>query len=144
MKTLMLFALLTWMLVSPNDPLLAREVVAKIPIMLYFSRTDCHFCRNLEEEILNPLIRSGTYRDKIIIRQIVLDSSQPTKTFDDELQTPEELAKTFDVQVTPTLLFVDNNGRELVTRIVGYQKTGYYSHHLEESINKAGEELRNH
>ncbi|RLA45392.1 MAG: hypothetical protein DRR06_07430 [Gammaproteobacteria bacterium] len=153
MKGFILLALLSGvlsgLLPSLSNPVFASEGESKgeakqIPIMLYFSRTDCHYCRNFEEDILKPLINSGTYSAKIIIREVELDSSQPARTFGHKLKTPEELAQMLDVQVTPTLLFVDNNGAELVSRIVGYQKTGYYSYHLEEAINQAGEALRNH
>ena len=163
MKGFILLALLSCvlsvLLLSPNNPVFAFEGDSiggdvdvdvdvdeekQIPIMLYFSRTDCHYCRNFEEDILKPLINSGTYSAKIIIREVELDSSEPTKAFGHKLQTPEQLGIFLDVQVTPTLLFVDNNGTELVSRIVGYQKTGYYSYHLEEAINQAGEALSNH
>ena len=115
---------------------------APVPILLYASRTDCHFCYSFEEEILKPLIRSGEYADSIVIRNLVLDSTDPVKNFEGELVPPSELAQAYDIKVSPTLLFLDQKGRELVPRIVGYQRSEFYFYYFEEAILKATTALR--
>ncbi len=107
------------------------------PIVLYVSRTDCHFCHLLEEEILKPLLRSGEYTDKIIFRNLVLDSTEPVVDFKGKLIAPADMARILEVELTPTLLFLNSENQELLPRIVGYQRSEYYFYYLEETINNA-------
>ena len=117
------------------------EATRQIPVMLYVARTGCTFCYRFEEDILDPLIKSGVYTDKIIIRKLMLDSAEPVENFRGERVTPKELLSAYSVTVTPTLLFLDTHGNELVPRIVGYQKNDFYGQFLEQSINKANSVL---
>ena len=141
MKTLMLLAYLGLALglstLPPSSALANENVSAQVPVLLYVSRTDCHFCYNFEEEILKPLIRSREYSDSLIIRNLVLDSPDPVKNFAGKLVPPKELALSYDIKVTPTLLFLDTKGRELIPRIVGYQRSEFYFYYFEEAIHNA-------
>ncbi|MBV1931905.1 MAG: thioredoxin fold domain-containing protein [Porticoccaceae bacterium] len=107
------------------------------PVVLYISRTDCHFCYLLEEEVLNPLLRSGEYTDKIIFRNLVLDSTELVVDFKGNLVAPADMARILEVELTPTLLFLNNENQELLPRIVGYQRSEYYFYYLEETIHNA-------
>ena len=143
MKTLLLFTCLSALsALALSSPLANEGASAQVPILLYASRTDCHFCYSFEEEILKPLIRSGEYADSIVIRNLVLDSTDPVKNFEGKLVPPNELAQAYDIKVSPTLLFLDQKGRELVPRIVGYQRSEFYFYYFEEAIHKATAALR--
>ena len=144
MKTWLLLASLLG-LVQPATDLqrTADEAEARaLPILLYVSRSDCSFCRRLETEVLNPLIRSGEYADRVIVRELVWDSPRPVRGFDGQSVMPEELADAYDAKLTPTLLFLDHNGTEIVRRITGYRQTGYFSYYVEASIRDAAALLR--
>lgn len=141
MKTLMLLAYLGLALglstLPPSSALANEKVSAQVPVLLYVSRTDCHFCYNFEEEILKPLIRSREYADSIIIRNLVLDSSELIPNFAGKSVLPAELAHAYDIKVTPTLLFLNPKGEELIPRIVGYQRSEFYFYYFEKAIHKA-------
>jgi thioredoxin-related protein len=118
--------------IIPTTTLANTEVstTPPLPVMLYFSRSDCPYCHSFEEEILEPLVKSGAYAGKIIIRKLVLDGTKPVENFNGELVSPAELGEIYRVEVTPTLLFVDSSGDELAPRILGYQKTDFYAYFL--------------
>lgn len=136
-----IIALLSCLLGALNPALsLAQgspETIPKVPVMLYISSSDCTFCHRFENDVLNPLIKSGVYTNTIIIRKIVLDSPEPVVNFKGEFVSPKTLAHSYEVTVTPTLLFVDHNGKELVPRIIGYQKSDFFGYYLEQAVNKA-------
>ena len=115
----------------------AEAAASRVPILLYVSRSDCTFCRRLENEVLNPLIRSGEYEDDVLIRELAWDSATPVRGFDGVLTMPETLADAYAARLTPTLLFLDPQGREIVPRITGYPRGAYFSYYLEEAIREA-------
>ena len=115
----------------------ADAAAGRLPIMLYVSRSDCTFCRRFEVEVLGPIVRSGEYADKIIIRELVWDLAQEVRDFDGRPVRPETLAARYDAKLTPTLLFLDTEGRELTNRITGYRQTEFFSYYLEAAIRKA-------
>ena len=45
----------------------------QLPIMLTFSADDCSYCELLEEDFLQPMLLSGEYGDRAIIRKLILD-----------------------------------------------------------------------
>ena len=138
MKHLMLLtSLLVLVYASMSVAHAEQASPVQVPVMLYVSRSDCRFCRQLEKDILGPLIRSGIFTDKLVIRYLVLDSSAPLLNFEGESVSPTSLAENYGVKLTPTLLFLDARGKELVPRIVGYQKSDYYAYYVEEAIHTA-------
>ena len=50
---------------------------------------------------------------------------------------PMSLAVHYNAEVTPTILFLDAQGRELLPRMSGYTKNDYYSFYLERAVGKA-------
>ncbi len=132
---------LTTKLAAATENNYALRGKLKKPVVLYVSRTDCHFCHLLKEEILNPLLRSGEYTDKIIFRNLVLDSTERVADFKGNLVSPSEMARALKVELTPTLLFLDSNNQELAPRMVGYQRSEYYFYYLEETIRNAVEAI---
>lgn len=110
----------------------------EVPLLLYVSRSDCTFCMRLERDILSPLLKSGVVEDKVLIRELTSDRNDAMVGFDGQPTTPAAIARHFDATITPTLLFLNAAGDEVVQRIVGYQPSDYYSYYLEEAISLAG------
>ena len=137
MKTLLLFVFLIALPAVSLGSAQIKQGTAQRPILLYASRTDCRFCYNFEKEILNPLIQSGEYTDSIVIRNLVLDSTELVENFEGKLVSPNEFAQIYDIKLSPSLLFLDTKGRELIPRIVGYQRSEFYFYYFEEAIHKA-------
>ena len=113
----------------------------RLPILLYVSRSDCTFCRRFEDEVLGPLVRSGEFRDRALIVELMWDGPGTVVDFEGRATTREALAMRYDAKLTPTLLFLDGAGRPLVARIVGYGGSDYASYYLEEALTDATVEL---
>ena len=109
----------------------------KLPILLAFSAIDCSYCEELEEEFLEPMLLSGEYLEKILIRKLILDNGSRVTDFSGKRVDATELADRYRVFVTPTLLFVDTRGQELAQRMVGINTLELYGGYLDECIETA-------
>ncbi len=113
-----------------------------LPLLLVFAQDHCNYCDKLDREVLNPSYGTGAYNGKVIVRRFMIDSYATVNDFDGKRIDASELSRKFKVYVTPTLLLVDAQGRELVPRIVGVDNIDFYSAYLDDSIAAAGIKLR--
>ena len=114
----------------------------KLPILVMFGAEHCSYCVRLEEDFLKPMIISGDYTDKVLIRRIDLDSSQSVRDFDGKQVTPAELASRYHVSLTPTVVFLDQHGNQLAQKMVGLTTPDYYGGYLDAAIDSALDLLR--
>lgn len=119
---------------------LARE--GRVPILLMVSREYCPACVRLKAEILEPMLLSGEYVDRVIMREIKIDEGERLRDFDGAVVAAAKVAKRYDTFLTPTLLFVDDHGGELAPRIRGFQDTDFYAHYIDQAIDVARDLLR--
>ncbi|OOZ39327.1 hypothetical protein BOW53_11970 [Solemya pervernicosa gill symbiont] len=114
-----------------------------LPILLVFSAAHCPFCDLLDEEILKPMMISGDYTDKVILRNVDLDEYDTITDFEGRKSDPASLAQQYDINMTPTMLLLDPRGRELVKRIRGIGGAiEYFGADLDIEIDKARKKLR--
>lgn len=106
-------------------------------IMLYFSAIYCTYCMMLNEDVIQPMMVNEGYLKKVRVVEISLDTDENITDFNNKTISIDVLQSRYDIQVTPTLLFVDNKGTEIVQRIVGYQTKDFYWYYLDEAINAA-------
>ena len=106
------------------------------PIVVYVSRTDCTFCRRFEEDVLGPVLRSGEYAG-VVVRELVLDAVAPGQDFGPLRVAGKDLEDSLGIVGTPTVLFLDSHGREIVMRRVGYAPNDYAAYLLERSLKEA-------
>ncbi len=114
------------------------EPAAGAPIIIYATRADCSFCRLLEKEVLKPLILSGKYAGQFTLLPLPLDEPQNVVKFAGKAVSASTLVARYQLQLTPTLVFVDNQGSELAPRLIGYQSGAFYEHYLDQAIREAG------
>ena len=112
------------------------------PLLLIFSAEHCFYCERLKENIIKPMLRSGDYDDRVIIRVTELDSYERITGADGNAIEPPELARLHDVRVTPTVLLLGPEGEELAPRQLGINNEDYYGVYLDEAIAQAIEALR--
>lgn len=113
-----------------------------IPILLLVSRERCSYCRRLKREVLGPIQLGGQYRNRLIIREILIDPGRHLKDFQGQRRPAAALAGDYGVSLTPTLLFLDAGGRELTSRMVGINTLEMFSFYLDEAIAEAAGALR--
>ena len=109
----------------------------RLPILLSFSAIDCSYCELLEEEFLEPMLLGGEYTDKIIIRKLVLDNGSRVGDFSGRQIDATRLSDRYRIYVTPTMLFVDSEGRELAERMVGINTPELFGGYLDNCIETA-------
>ena len=118
-----------------------RAEQACIPLLLEFAADECEYCTLLEEEILNPTLLNRDYDQRVLMRKLLIDRSRKLRDFDETPVTAAELANRYRVFVTPTLLFVDSQGRELAERMVGVTTLELYGGYLDQAIEVSSDKL---
>ena len=114
---------------------LAKE--QKLPILLMVSQDHCPFCVLLKTEVLNPMMLSGDYRDKVVMTELLIDVGDSVIDFDGKSVYPGKIASDYNTWVTPTLLFLDYQGKEVHKRMLGVNTVEMYGYYLDESIDAA-------
>lgn len=115
------------------------EVAARsgIPIMLVFSSYHCTYCEILDREIVKPMIKSGEYDDKVIIRKVRLDEGDTLRDFNGEVVSAGKLGTRYDAYVTPTTAFVDGRGRPLASPLVGINTVEFFGGRVDSAIERS-------
>lgn len=111
-----------------------ESIKREVPILLMFSAEDCEYCERLEAEVVRPMLLSGEFDQRVIFRKIMVDDTAQLRDFHGSNLDPEEYAFKHKIQVTPTLMFVDSKGIELVPKVIGYQVGGLFMAYLDQAI----------
>jgi thioredoxin-related protein len=114
----------------------------RLPIMLMFSASGCTYCEKLEEDFLKPMLRSGDYTNKVMIRKLRIDGFGKVRDFEGKQVAASDFADRYSVFVTPTVVFIDGDGVEVAKKRVGLSTPDYYGSYLDQSIDKALDILR--
>jgi thioredoxin-related protein len=114
----------------------------QVPLLLVFEAAHCPYCRELEASYLRPMLISGDYDDKVLIRSVDLDEQDSLKNFQGEAVTPGALADRYRIRVTPTMVFVGPSGEELTERLVGVGVVDFYAAEIDAAIDAAIRQLR--
>jgi thioredoxin-related protein len=111
-----------------------------VPILVEFSTPWCRYCEALEQQVLKPLIISEQYDKRIIIKKFEINTYSSITGFDGKRYRSDEISRSYGVDLYPTLVFFDANGREISRRIVGITVLDYVAEELEQAIDVAIEE----
>lgn len=110
-------------------------------ILLYFSAPDCRYCMKLEEAVLKPMLRSGDYDKQVILRKVDWRSPATVVGFSGQQISLQNLAEHYAVKVTPTLVFVDPEGREVAPRMLGFQSADFFWYYMDNNIKQSSIEM---
>ena len=110
---------------------------SKRPIVVFITQHGCHFCEQLRQQVLHPMIRGDGLNDRVILREVSLDQGIEFSDFEGSLVTGRNFAGRYDAAITPTLLFLDARGREASKRIVGISTIEFYGFYLDKAIASA-------
>jgi thioredoxin-related protein len=128
---------------EPIPELNSFEEVAKtarareVPILVEFSTPWCRYCEALEQQVLKPLMLNGKYKDRIIVKKLEVNSYSNIAGFDGKSYSTDHISRMYNVDLYPTLVFFDANGREVSQRIVGITVLEFVAGELEKAISAA-------
>lgn len=111
--------------------------VKNVPIMVLFSSVHCDYCKFIKEEFLNPMIKSGDYLDKVIIKVVEDDEGDEVIDFNKETIGSGDFSDRYKIIFTPTMVFINSDGVEIAERIVGLGNVEYFGGFLDEAIDNA-------
>ncbi|MBX9812573.1 MAG: thioredoxin family protein [Burkholderiales bacterium] len=121
----------------------AKEARARrMPIMIAFTQADCKYCHAAKRDYLIPMQNSADLRDKVIIREVDVDSSATLRDFEGRTITQSEFSKRYQVKRVPTVIVVDDIGKPLASPIVGLMAADFYSLYLQQAIEEGLYSLR--
>lgn len=119
-----------------------RAAADRIPLLLYFSQQFCGYCERLEEEVLVPMMISGHYADRIILRKLSIDPGEEVTGFDGRKLDNRMLFHEYDGIVTPTLVLTDDTGQPLTKPLAGINTVEYFGWYLDSAIDTATRAMR--
>jgi len=120
----------------------ALALKKQLPIMVVFTAENCPYCSALESDQLRPMMISGDYDNKVIIRTLQIDSFKDITFFNGKAISAEALAQKFNIWVTPTIMFFDHEGHTLAPKIVGYNTPEMFGGYLDDSIDQSRQMIR--
>lgn len=106
-------------------------------LLLLVSQPGCHYCDQIREEILEPMLASGLYTNTTLIREIKIYASKTLKDFGGKQVNATRFAERYDAWATPTLLFLDRNGEEVAEKMVGINTPEFYGYYVDKSLERA-------
>lgn len=130
--------------VEKTDDLQATGQLAHnqgVLVLLVFSAHHCSYCKTLEAEVLKPMLLNAEYRSKILIRKVMVDDEGTVRNFAGKEMEIGSLMAQHEIRVTPTLLFVDPQGKELTQRMIGINTVDFYAGQVDEAIDQSLKKL---
>lgn len=124
------------------DKVAAISATRRLPVLLVFSSNECPYCKLQEEEILKPMLISGEYDDKVIIRKVLIDEEVELVNFKGEHVSVDDFVSHYRVYVVPTIVFLDHRGRELAKRLIGINTIEMFGGDVDEAIDLSLKKLR--
>ncbi|VVE64542.1 thioredoxin-like protein [Pandoraea captiosa] len=107
-----------------------RAASLGVPLIVLVSLRDCVYCGPIRQRELAPLVRSGKYE----VREIGMDSTTPIRDFDNATTTGVAWARAHGVKVSPTVLFLDTQGRPVADPLIGAGLPDFYGAYLDDAI----------
>lgn len=105
-----------------------------IPLLIEFSSPWCSYCEALEKEILEPMLKGGQYRDRVIIRKLEVSDYNSIIDFAGQTQDSVNWAMSMKVDLYPTLIFFNGDGVEIGHRLVGITVLEFVSDELDRAL----------
>ena len=114
---------------------LSRET--QIPIMMIFTAADCGYCMKLKQEVVLPMLESGDFSERALVRAFDMDIGGKITDFDGERVRRRIFVNRYEVFATPTVVIVDDQGEGLIAPLVGFNEADSYVPRLHEKLDDA-------
>lgn len=105
-----------------------------MPIMVFYMSTSCSYCDEVKDLYLEPMVHSGQYNGRLIIRMVDTEGIEYLRDFGGKRMDHEDFADDQGASFTPVLKFYNYKGDELVPELLGYSSPDFYLAYLESAI----------
>lgn len=122
------------------DARLMRE--RKIPMLLLFSADGCSWCETARRQVLNPMAADPGNANRVLIRQVNIDQRVAIADFGGKTTTHRDFAQARKARLTPTLMVLDADGREIAESIVGVRLLDFYGTYIERAVDAGLDRVR--
>lgn len=119
---------------------LAKE--KNLPLLILFSLSHCPYCKQIKEHFLVPMIISGDYEDKIIIREMNIEANPEIISFSGTREYSQFFAEDMGVSLFPTMIFVSYQGCQLARSIRGINTPSFFGGRIDDAIDKANSGIK--
>jgi thioredoxin-related protein len=109
----------------------------QLPILIMFGTNECPYCELLREDFLIPMLISGDYTEKVIMREAHVGPGEEVIDFTGKKMSIDEFSQRYRVRLFPTLVFVDSNGQQIVKKILGVTTPELFGGTLDDAIDRA-------
>ena len=123
---------------------LAAEAKTKnLPIMLFVTAPYCGYCHQLERDVIVPMLKNARYGQYVLVRRFDLGKDSIID-FNGNAVESAQIAARYHAQLTPTLIFLSPDGKQLADNIKGVAADlDLYGGMIDGRINQALEKLGN-
>ena len=115
---------------------------ANLPILLIYTAGYCHYCDEVKADVFNPIAADPAYRDRVLLREVRIDSDTRLVGFKGDVTNHRSFAKGRGSTVVPTLEFLDNTGLALNHPLVGASIPDFYGAYVDNGIERAIRNIR--
>jgi thioredoxin-related protein len=98
----------------------------------------CPFCDVVRDRFLQPALAAGRL---FAVQVDIRDRQTPLQDFKGNTRTGADMARQWKARFAPTVLFLDDQGRELTERLVGVAVADFYDDYLWQHIAQAKRKL---
>ena len=125
-----------------NFQALSKIMKAKnLGLVLMLHAEHCPYCALMEREILSPMVKSGEYDQRVLIRKLQIDEARDVIDFSGKTVEPSDISGRYNAFLTPTLVFLDYQGNERVKQMVGINTVEMFGAYLDIEIDKLTKKL---
>lgn len=118
-----------------------KAALRQRPVIVLFSLPGCHFCDEIRQNYLTPLVRDAAPGQAPIIREIVITGVRTLVDFGGAQVEEPSLAKHYGIRVAPTVVMLNSLGEVLVPPLVGGDTVGFYDAYLQRALADASHRM---
>ena len=110
-------------------------------LIILYSRQRCPYCEIVRRDYLHPLQNQSPDRDKVVVRQINIDSDAPLTDFSGKPTTHARFSAQQKIKLVPVVAFYGQHGETLSAPIIGVRIADFYQSYLEDAIKDSAKRL---
>ena len=103
----------------------ALSSASQRPVVLFFTLPGCSYCRIVRHDYLIPMMRGLREEEQPLIREVSVTGERLLTNFDGQRITEAELARRYQVAMTPAILLVNASGEPLAEPLLGGDHPNY-------------------